>query len=71
MKSGELVSANLAFSKFIRIYSDENCSQWKDQLKDQIGLVLGHHKNKFGLKVIKLLLPQGIFWTYDSDVTPI
>ena len=68
MKPGDLVVANPKFSSFIRIYSDPECSMWEDQLQNQVGVVLGTHKNLHRQDIVGILLPRGVRWVYRIDV---
>lgn len=67
MKPGDLVVANPGISSLMRIYTDPHCDYWEDQA-GALGLVLGMHKNRYGLEIIRVLLPRGVRWVYQLDV---
>jgi hypothetical protein len=67
MKPGDLVVANPGISSLMRIYTDPHCDSWEDQA-GAVGLVLGMHKNRYGLEIIRVLLPRGVRWVYRLDV---
>jgi len=53
----------------VRIYTEQNCSEWETHVKKgETFLLLDEHQNQWKQDVCKVLFPRGIRWVYRLDV---
>jgi len=52
----------------VRIYTEQNCSEWETHVKkDELVVFLEEHQNQWGQDVLTVLFPRGIRWLYRLD----
>jgi hypothetical protein len=53
----------------VRIYTEQNCSEWETHVKKgETFVLLDEHQNSWKQDVCKVLFPRGIRWVYRLDV---
>jgi hypothetical protein len=70
MKRGDLLCArNNSQVGVVRIYTEQNCSEWETHVKKgETFVLLDEHQNVWKQDVCKVLFPRGVRWVYRLDV---